>query len=99
VEKTQYFEKHPEEWPDFDNISVNLLDKNNAFGSMMRLGRFRKEVYARFLQNALNAQRLGTLSAPERGVFDYCFVALRKLSDSEFVIPQQYNANLDLLQG
>jgi SAM-dependent methyltransferase len=82
--RTELLKRSPEAIFDFDALPIKLVDMGDE-------GRFKKLVYERFISNATDPLRAAIWSEQERPmVFDYNFVALRKMSSSRFQVPYQY---------
>lgn len=81
--------------PDFDTLPIDLGSIYNGFGDMKELRAFRAKVYATFVANTKSP--LARLIREDRGVFDYTFAALQKVSDTDFRTPQQYSSDAKLL--
>jgi hypothetical protein len=84
---------------DFKNNKINLGSITDNFSDMSHLGKFREKIYKVFLENIKNINSLKYTHNPERGCFDYVFVAYEKVLDHKFKIPQQYTKNVELLSN
>lgn len=84
---------------DFENPEIRLGSIDNNFDDMSKLSTFREKVYRLFKRNILDNNSLEHFHNPERGCFDYLFVAYEKLFDEEFEIPQQYTPEAVLLSN